>query len=322
MARVSEQITMQTTMRMDHACSSLAPDALRVAERSRVWRPFPEQVAHLLCLEDAPGDVAPRIHSRFAIELLRSPAFVTVESSRGFAADRNQILLLPRLQLCALRAQGDPGRGPVTLLLEAADLEGLAVPNRPALVTDQECVAQLAALIGQLQRPVGLVGHEAIPRSLLEGLFARSAPLGLARSCGRSLAPVRRHLHAHLAELIPTAALAEMIGLTESHFIRAFHLEFGLPPHAYHLRLRLARAVELLSYGLSVATVANECGFADQSHLSRKFKGVYGLTPGAWRTAVGLGRGESDERRPVPEGVLELLPADIDHQPQVLQKVC
>jgi AraC-like DNA-binding protein len=68
--------------------------------------------------------------------------------------------------------------------------------------------------------------------------------------------------------------------------------------------------------------VANQCGFADQSHLSRKFKEVYGLTPGAWRTAVGLGRGESDERRPVPERVLELLPADTDHQRQVLQKVC
>jgi AraC-like DNA-binding protein len=322
MTRLSEQITMQTTMRIDRASSGLAPDAPRVAERSRVWRPFPEQVAHVLCLEDAPGDVAPRIHSRFAIALLCSPAFVTVESSRGLAADRNQILLLPRLQLCALRAQGDPGRGPVTLLLEEADLEGLAAPERPALVTDQECAGQLAALIGQLKRPVGLLGREAIPRSPLERLFARSAPIEHARSCGRSLAPVRRHLHAHLGEPIPTAALAEMIGLTESHFIRAFHLQFGLPPHAYHLRLRLARAVELLSCGLSVATVASECGFADQSHLSRKFKEVYSLTPGAWRTAVGLGRGGSDERGPVPEGVLELLPADTDHQRQVLQKVC
>jgi len=322
MARVSEEITMQTTMRIDHACSSLALDARRLAGRSRVWRPFPEQVAHLLCLEDAQGDVAPRIHSRFGIMLLRSPAFVMVESSRGLAADRNQILLTPRLQLCSLRAQGDPGPGPLTLLLDASDLDGLAVPDRSALVTDHECVAQLAALIGQLQRPVGLLGREAIPRSLLERLCARSAPLEHARSCGRSLAPVRRHLHAHLGEPIPTAALAEMIGLTESHFIRAFHLEFGLPPHAYHLRLRLARAVELLSYGLSVATVANECGFADQSHLSRKFKEVYGLTPSAWRTAVGLGRGAGDERRPVPEGVMELLPADTDHERQALQKVC
>ena len=317
MAPVSEL----TSMRIDHACLSLAPEAPRVIERPRVWRPFPEQVAHLLCLEDAPGDVAPRIHSRFAITLLRSPAFVTVESSRGLAADRNQILLIPRLQLCALRAQGDLGRGPVTLLLEASTLEGLPVPDRPALVTDPECVAQLAALIGQLQRPVGLIGREAIPRSLLERLFARSAPLGRARSCGRSLAPVLGHLQDHLGELIPTTALAEMIGLTESHLIRAFHLEFGLPPHAYHLRLRLALAVELLSYGLSVATVANECGFADQSHLSRKFKEVYGLTPAGWATGVGVGRRESDWRRPGAERVRQRFPAVTDHQ-QVLQKVC
>jgi AraC-like DNA-binding protein len=168
-----------------------------------------------------------------------------------------------------------------------------------------------------------LVGREAIPRSLLERLFARSAPLGCARSCGRSLAPVRRHLQAHLGELIPTGALAEMIGLTESHLIRAFHLEFGLPPHAYHLRLRLAFAVELLSNGLSVATVANQCGFADQSHLSRKFKEVYGLTPAAWGTAaVGGRRGEKYGRRPVPARVLEHFPAGTDHQRQGLQKVC
>jgi AraC-like DNA-binding protein len=317
MARVSEL----TSMRKDQACLSLAPETPQVIERPRVWRPLPEQVGQVLCLEDPPGDVAPRLHSRFAITLLRSPAFITVESSRGLAADGNQILLIPRLQLCTLRAQGEPGRGPVSLLLEASALEGLAVPDRPALVTDPECVAQLAALIGQLQRPVGLIGREAIPRSLLERLFARSAPLGHARACGRSLAPVRRHLEAHLGELIPTAALAEMIGLTESHFIRAFHLEFGLPPHAYHLRLRLALAVELLSYGLSVATVANECGFADQSHLSRKFKEVYGLTPAAWGAAVGHGRGGSEGRRQVPERIPVRFPVDSD-QRQVLQKVC
>jgi AraC-like DNA-binding protein len=310
-----ERVSEQTTMRIDHAGLSLAPEAPRVVERPRIWRPFPEQMAQVLCLEDAPGDVAPRMHSRFGITLLRSPAFVTVESSRGFAADRNQILLIPRLQLCALRAQSEPGGGPVTLLLEASDLEGLAVPDRPALVTDPECVARLAALIGQLQRPVGLVGREAIPRSLLERLFARSAPLGCARSWrGRSLVPVRQYLHANPGELIPTVALAEMVGLTESHLIRAFHLEFALPPHAYHLRLRLAAASELLSQGLSVSSVAYECGFADQSHLSRKFKEVYGLTPAAWGSAVGAGRGGIDGRRLVPGPVLE--------QRQVLQKVC
>jgi AraC-like DNA-binding protein len=197
------------------------------------------------------------------------------------------------------------------LLLEASDLEGLAVPERPALVSDAECGAQVAALIGQLQRPVGLVGREPISRSLLERLFARAVPLGRGRSwSGRSLAPVRQYLHANLRELIPTAALAAISRLTECHLIRAFHLEFGLPPHAYHLRLRLAAASELLSQGVTVSSVAYECGFADQSHLSRRFKEVFGVTPAAWGTAaVGNQR------------VVELRPADA-HGQQLLQEVC
>jgi AraC-like DNA-binding protein len=259
-------------------------------------------------MEDQSGDVAPRIHSRFAVTLLRSPAFVTVESSRALAVDRDQILLIPRSHLCALRAERHAGPGPLTLLLGASDLEGLAIPDRPALVTDPECVAQLAALIEQWGRPVGLIGREAVPHSLLRRLFARAVPLDRARSAGRSLAPARRYLHAHLGEAIPTAVLADMLGLAESHFIRAFHLEFGLPPHAYHLRLRLAHAVEQLSYGLSVATVASECGFADQSHLSRKFKEVYGLTPAAWGTAT--------VRLP------ERAPAVALQPPALLQRVC
>jgi AraC-like DNA-binding protein len=52
------------------------------------------------------------------------------------------------------------------------------------------------------------------------------------------------------------------------------------------MQLRLARASEALASGLSVSTVAYECGFADQSHLSRKFKQAYGLTPAAWANAV------------------------------------
>ena len=60
--------------------------------------------------------------------------------------------------------------------------------------------------------------------------------------------------------------------------------------------MRLAAACELLSRGLPVASVAYECGFADQSHLSRKFKTVYGLTPAAWATVAAGPFGSS--RRP------------------------
>ena len=169
-------------MRMDCAFLRLASDGPRVRRRARVWRPFPERVADIICIEDASANVAPRIHSRFGITLVRSPAFVRVESSRSLVADQNRILLIPQLQLYALRAQGCMAQGPVTLLLEASDLEGLGVPDRPALVSDAECAAQVAALVAGLQRPVGLVECVPISRWMLERLLARSTPLGCARS--------------------------------------------------------------------------------------------------------------------------------------------
>jgi len=274
-------------MRMDCAFLRLASEGPRVRRRARVWRPFPQRVADIICIEDASANVAPRIHSRFGITLVRSPAFGRVGSSRSLVADQNRILLIPQLHLYALRAQGGMAQGPVTLLLEASELEGLGVPDRPALVSDAEGGAQVAGLVAGLQRPVGSVQGVPISRWVLERLLARSTPLGYARSRRATrLAAVREYLQAHLGEPIQTAALAALSGFTECHLIRAFHLEFGLPPHAYHLRLRLAVAAELLSHRLSVSTVAYECGFADQSHLSRKFKEVYGQTPAAWGTAA------------------------------------
>ena len=274
-------------MQTNRAFLRLAPNEPAVGRRARVWRPFPERIADIICVEDGSPDVPPRIHGRFGITLVRSPAFVRVESSSSLVADRNRILLIPQLQLYALRAQSAMAQGPVTLLLEASELEGLSVPDGPALVTDAECGGQLAALAAGLPRMVGSVQSVPIGRGVLERLLARSTPLGCARS-GRAtrLVAVREYLRAHLDEPVQTAALAAISGLTECHLIRSFHLEFGLPPHAYHLRLRLAVAAELLSNGLSVSTVAFECGFADQSHLSRKFKEVYGLTPMAWGTAA------------------------------------
>ena len=52
---------------------------------------------------------------------------------------------------------------------------------------------------------------------------------------------------------------------------------------SYHTQVRLARARRLLAEGRPASWVAYECGFADQSHLTRRFKESYGMTPGAFR---------------------------------------
>lgn len=256
--------------------------------RARTWRPVPREVADVLCIEEAAGSLSPRIHGRLALTLLRSSAVVRAESTRSVVAGRYSILVVPAWQLYALRAESEAHQGAVTLLLGASDVAGLGALGRPAFVTDADIGAQVAALVTQLRRPVQPVECAGTIRSQLERIAARVTPTAAVRSrrVVTPLAPIRDFLRAHQGEQVTTAELARLSGLTEWHLIRAFHREFGLPPHAYHMRLRLAAAGELLSQGLGVSTAAYECGFADQSHLSRQFKDVYGLTPAAWAAAT------------------------------------
>jgi AraC-like DNA-binding protein len=75
------------------------------------------------------------------------------------------------------------------------------------------------------------------------------------------------------------ATLAKETGLSRFQVLRAFKRHYGLPPHAYQVSLRLARARRLLLKGLPPAAVAADCGFVDQSHFIRQFKQGVGVTP-------------------------------------------
>jgi AraC-like DNA-binding protein len=73
--------------------------------------------------------------------------------------------------------------------------------------------------------------------------------------------------------------LAREAGLSRFQALRAFKRRYGLPPHAYQLRLRISRARTMLRAGASPADVAAYFGFVDQSHMTRHFKRIVGVTP-------------------------------------------
>lgn len=102
------------------------------------------------------------------------------------------------------------------------------------------------------------------------------------RVAARQVRNAREYLHAHVHGTVSLEELAQAVSASKYHLVHAFHRAVGMPPHRYHLVLRLGRARELLSEGVSQADVAIALGFADQSHLSRAFKRAFGITPGAW----------------------------------------
>src|SRR5262249_4286737 len=95
----------------------------------------------------------------------------------------------------------------------------------------------------------------------------------------------RDYLHAHIAERVHVSALAGVCGVSPFHLIRVFRNAVGVPPHAYLKQIRVAHATTMLGEGVSVARVAQSCGFSDQSHLTRVFKSTYGFPPGTYRRA-------------------------------------
>jgi AraC family transcriptional regulator len=91
----------------------------------------------------------------------------------------------------------------------------------------------------------------------------------------------------NLSESITLEDLAALAGLSSYHFSRKFKADLGIAPHAYVLSRRINRAKCLLnSSRLPLKLVAAECGFTDQSHLSRVFRRFLGVTPNNFRNSA------------------------------------
>lgn len=106
------------------------------------------------------------------------------------------------------------------------------------------------------------------------------------RRSTRSLAPVLTHIAAHLGEPLPLDDLAAIAGLSVWRFATVFRECIGMAPHRYVSQLRVRRAQALLRQGATLAGAASEAGFCDQSHLSRRFKRLCGMTPGQYQASL------------------------------------
>jgi len=137
-----------------------------------------------------------------------------------------------------------------------------------------------------LAEPDGRCGlaAEGLVVELVESLFGHgSSP---ERSRPRWLDRVIERLHAAYAEPVSLATLAADAGVHPAHLWRAFRRAEGCSPSAYLQRLRCRHVFRRLaepSGAGSLADLALEAGFADQSHLTRVFGRLVGVAPGALR---------------------------------------
>jgi AraC family transcriptional regulator len=161
-----------------------------------------------------------------------------------------------------------------------------AISVAPALHINDPILRHLSwALVNEVERGettdrlfAESVG-DAVALQLLR-LFAIAPPGPAGRLSRRQLNAVMTYIDAHLADDLSLATLAGVIGLSPSHFKALFKSATGVPVHRYVVRQRVDRAVSLLAKCRArPCDVAQQSGFAHQSHMTRCMRRVLGLTP-------------------------------------------
>jgi len=92
------------------------------------------------------------------------------------------------------------------------------------------------------------------------------------------------HVEGNLSRRVHVRELARLLGLSASHFCRAFKCAFGASPRDYVLRRRIEVAQALmLTTSEPLSSIAVNCGMCDQQHFTRSFRRIVGETPSTWR---------------------------------------
>jgi AraC family transcriptional regulator len=187
-------------------------------------------------------------------------------------------------------------RSALDAIADEADAPRIGDLNHEPVAIDDATISSLGrAILPALSRPDQ--ASQLFVDHLLLALGVHVAQTyggmrGLARPVRGGLAPwqVRRAkeiLCANLDGRVPLQEVARQCRLSVSHFSRAFRHSMGVAPHNWLLTRRVEAAKEKLRDDrMSLLDVALACGFADQSHLTRVFTRIVGISPGAWRRAL------------------------------------
>jgi AraC-like DNA-binding protein len=163
--------------------------------------------------------------------------------------------------------------------------DGAAPRLRDPVIDDTVLAAALDALFAtMIEEPEASAREDALARFV--ALLGARAQLELAPPGPdhehRAVCRARKYLRAHALGPVPLGTLADVAGLSKFHLLRLFKAETGLTPWQYQTQLRIDAARAMLARGEPPSQVAAACGFVDQSHMTRRFRSVVGITPAAY----------------------------------------
>jgi AraC family transcriptional regulator len=217
-------------------------------------------------------------------------------------ADANHVLFFNPGQGYQVSHPVAGGDASLSLVLPEELLRELAPRSLLNRGEDLQFCCQQQRIDPRAQALVALLRH-ALENGSLEPLEAESLVLtlvGLSLGPRTSHRPGATHARRRLADRVKVLlagdlsrrwTLAEIgahIRGSPVYLTQVFQQTEGIPLYRYHLRLRLARALQLIAKYDDLSAVAAELGFSSHSHFSTAFRQTYGRSPTAFRQSIQL----------------------------------
>jgi AraC-like DNA-binding protein len=160
-----------------------------------------------------------------------------------------------------------------------------SVQLRGAVLDDPLVARSLSAFHRALERGATTLEQESLLLQavvLLLTCYGDSSTACSTRPTGKEPGPVSTacdYMEAHFDHDVSLSSLAQIVRLSPWYFARVFEKATGLPPHAYLEGVRIRKACALLDRGETIVEAALAAGYADQSHMTKRFRRFLGITP-------------------------------------------
>ncbi|MBI5592163.1 MAG: helix-turn-helix transcriptional regulator [Deltaproteobacteria bacterium] len=188
----------------------------------------------------------------------------------------------------------------VTVCVEAENMKAIASQIsekacaspyfKDVLLHDLELSSEIRRFFSLVEMKSSVLETESLLLSFLSTLILRhgnGAPAPFRM--GSQDAAIKRaceFMRMNYARDLSLKQLSREACLSPFYFQRLFIENTGVSPHDYLVQFRIKKARALLLEGHGIAGVALDTGFADQSHFTRSFKRVTGVTPGGYIRAI------------------------------------
>jgi AraC-like DNA-binding protein len=243
------------------------------------------------------------VHDRFCIGIVQKGARVIYQGGTSTIIPENALFVINPGTSHACKSQHEE-HSYLVICVEAESMKAISseisekastVPYfKSNPINDKELGSRLRRLFSLLENTSSALERESVLVSLLCVLiteYGNEPPMPFrVDSHDSTIGKVCEFIRMHYAQDLSLKQLSRVACLSPFYFQRLFLTKTGVSPHDYLVQTRIRKALELLSEGQSIAGVALDTGFVDQSHFTRSFNRVTGITPGNYLQTVAFDR--------------------------------